>query len=82
MNVSVEAEVDVRDLMDQVFRVVDYNVVMDLILDSMEESTVPSVFPSNCYQLIKQINARRNFDTFSVLRDTPAEQEGEDSDDI
>ena len=56
MNVSVETEVDVRDLMDQVFRVVDYNVVMDLILDSMEESTVPS----DCYQLIKQINARRN----------------------
>ena len=66
MNVSVEAEVDVRDLMDQVFRVVDYNVVMDLILDSMEESTVPSVFPSNCYQLIKQIQMRRN---------TPEEQD-------
>ena len=73
MNVSVETEVDVRDLMDQVFRVVDYNVVMNLILDSMEESTVPSVFPSNCYQLIKQIQMRRN---------TPEEQEGEGSDDI
>ena len=73
MNVSVETEVDVRDLMDQVFRVVDYNVVMDLILDSMEESTVPNVFPSNCYQLIKQIQMRRN---------TPEEQEGEGSDDI
>ena len=73
MNVSVEADVDLRDLMDQVFRVADYNVVMDLILDSMEESTGPSVFPSNCYQLIKQIQMRRN---------TPEEQEGEDSDDI
>ena len=60
MNISIETEVDVIDLMDQVFRVVDYNLVMDLILDSMEESAVPSVFPSNCYQLITQINARRN----------------------
>jgi len=60
MNVKVEAEMDVNDLMDQVFRVADYNVVMDLMLDSLEEGSSVYTFPQNCGQLIKQIEVRCN----------------------
>ncbi len=60
MNVSVETEADLRDLMDQVLRVADYNVVMDLMLDRLEEDFGVYAFPQNCGQLIKQIKVRCN----------------------
>tara|TARA_R110000824_G_C14836322_1_gene638477 strand:- start:241 stop:486 length:246 start_codon:yes stop_codon:yes gene_type:complete len=64
VNLGVETEIDLVDLMDQVFHEVDRSVVLDLILDNLEETVShdgtwdAGGFEGKCHQLIKQIEVR------------------------
>ena len=53
--IQIETEIDLTDLMGQVFRFADQKVVLDLILDSIEEDFT---FPTECRKLTKQIDER------------------------
>jgi len=77
--IQIETEVDLTDLMGQVFRDIDYNVMLDLLLDAMEEDhscPIPTVFPRECKKLIEQITKRVERHTY-VAGDEEEEEEKE-----
>ena len=74
--VQIETEVDLTDLMGQVFRNVTHGVMLDLLLDAMEEDLscpIATVFPRECKKLIEQIAKRVERHTY-VAEDEEEEE--------
>lgn len=71
--IQITTEVDLTDLMGQVFRDVDYSVMLDLLLDGIEAE---HSFPRECNKLIEQITKRVERQTY--VADCPDAEEEEE----